>query len=55
MENKFNVLDPVLVYATIDSITQHNGVIIYSLKVNTFDENFEYIDGIEEESIQTVF
>lgn len=54
MENKFNVLDPVLVYATIDAVNHYKGKIVYSIRLE-IGEHFEYIDFVSEESIQTVF
>lgn len=55
MENKYNVLDPVLVYATIDSVTSHEGKLVYGIKITTQDGLYEFIDLVSEESIQTVF
>lgn len=55
MENKFNVLDPVLVYATIDAINNKDGKLVYSLKLVDCDGDSSYVDFIPEESIQSVF
>ncbi len=55
MNNKFNVLDPVLVYATIESINVSNDKLVYSLKIPQQDGTYDFIDFIEEENIQTVF
>lgn len=55
MENKFNVLDPVLVYATIDSINARGDRLVYSLKLIDSEGNPIYIDFVDEGSIQTVF
>lgn len=55
MNNKFNVLDHVLVYATIDSINVKGSQLVYSLKLVDCDDKVTSIDFMEEDQIQTMF
>lgn len=56
MENKYNVGEPVAIYAWVDGITHKDGKVVYSLKVDQVaDHGHDFIDLVPEDSLTTVF
>lgn len=57
MENKYNVGEPVAIYAWVDGISHKDGKVVYSLKVEQMNDyaGHEFIDLVPEDSLGTVF